>query len=409
VWLIGAVLLSAADARADDWPAWRGATGLGVSAETDLPVRWSATENVKWKVALPGPGNSTPIVWGRRVFLTQAVDDGKRRTTMCFDRRDGNELWIQTVKHDAEERTHRDNPYCSASPVTDGERVIVSHGSAGVFCYDLDGTELWRRDLGAFQHIWGNAASPMLRGELCYLNCGPGPRTFLLAVNKRTGKTVWQVDIPGGLEDGGNEKWIGSWSVPVVVQTGDRTDLVMSFPHTLLGYDPATGDERWRCGGLGRLVYTSPVVGDGVIVAASGYMGPSMAVRVGGRGDVTESHRLWRTDRAPQRIGSGVVTGGHLYLVNEPGVAECIEPKTGKTMWKERLGKECWSSPVLADGKLYIVDQAGDGHVFRAATTFERIATNPIGERTRASIAVSNGELWIRTYEHLWCIARKPV
>jgi outer membrane protein assembly factor BamB len=183
----------------------------------------------------------------------------------------------------------------------------------------------------------------------------------------------------------------------------------MSFPHTLLGYDPATGDERWRCGGLGRLVYTSPVVGDGVIVAASGYMGPSMAVRVGGRGDVTESHRLWRTDRAPQRIGSGVVTGGHLYLVNEPGVAECIEPKTGKTMWKERLGKECWSSPVLADGKLYIVDQAGDGHVFRAATTFERIATNPIGERTRASIAVSNGELWIRTYEHLWCIARKPV
>ena len=405
-WILAAACLFATTARADHWPAWRGPTALGVSHEKNLPTHWSTTDNVKWKVALPDEGNATPIVWGRRVFLTQATDGGKTRATLCYDRRDGNVLWRKAMQFSETERTHKDNPYCSASPVTDGERVIVSHGSAGVFCYDMAGKELWRRDLGLFQHVWGNASSPVIAGDLCYLNCGPGPRTFLIALDKRTGKTVWQVDIPGGMEDGNAKTWTGSWSTPLLVEADGRTDLVMTFPHRLTGRDPATGEERWRSEGLSRLVYTSPLAGEGVLVAMSGFMGPSMAIRMGGRGDVTKTHRLWHTEKESQRIGSGIILDGHIYIINEPGVAVCVALRTGKMVWQERIGRTAWGSFVLADGNLYLIDVAGDTHVIRAATTFQRVAKNALGERTRASIAISNGELFIRTYKHLWCIAR---
>src|SRR5581483_2548081 len=197
-------------ARADNWPAWRGPTGQGHSAETDLPVKWSATENVKWKVPLPDEGNSTPVVWGDRVFVTQATGKttwppkggggpatAESRMLLCFRRSDGKELWRKEVTYKEPESTHPTNPFCSASPATDGERVIVSHGSAGVFCYDLGGRELWRRDLGKCEHIWGNAASPVIYKNLVILNFGPGPRTFLVALDKQTGREVWKVEEKG--------------------------------------------------------------------------------------------------------------------------------------------------------------------------------------------------------------------
>ncbi len=393
---------------AGDWPAWRGPTGLGFSSEKGLPLRWSATENVKWKVPLPGPGNSTPIVWGPRVYLTQATDGGKKRMLRAIDRKDGRVAWETAIEYTEPEPTHDDSPYASASPVTDGERIVVSYGSAGVFAYDLDGKEIWRRDLGKFHHVWGNASSPVLHGDLCFLNCGPGPRTSLMALEKKTGKTVWQVEIPGGLEGGNSKTWTGSWSTPLVFRVGDREQVVMSFPHRVLAFDPATGREIWSCAGLGNLVYTSPIAADGVIVAMSGFMGPPLAVRAGGAGDVTVTRRLWREEQAQQRIGSGIISEGHIYIVNDTGIAQCLNLLSGKEVWRERLGASAWGSLVHADGKLYIVDQEGETHVFRPATKFERLAANPLGERTRASIAVSAGEIFIRTYKHLWCIAEKP-
>ncbi|MBI4607165.1 MAG: PQQ-binding-like beta-propeller repeat protein [Planctomycetes bacterium] len=401
--LAALVLLGPGPAHADNWPAWRGPTGQGLCAEKGLPLRWSATENVKWKVALPDAGNSTPAVWGGKVFVTQAVKRGKERMLLCLDR-DGRELWRRAVEHAEEEPTHGDNPYCSASPVTDGERVVAFHGSAGLLCYDLDGKELWRRDLGKLHHIWGNAASPVLHGDLCLVNCGPGERTYLAALEVRTGKTVWQVDIPGGALGGESSTWTGSWSTPLIARWGDREEIIASFPHRVRAFDPRTGAELWSCDGLGKLVYTSPLAGEGSVVAMSGFMGPAVAVRAGGKGDVTAERRLWRHEKAQQRIGSGVIAGGHVYIVNDPGVAECIELQTGKTVWRERLGAACWSSAVLSDGLLYVPDQEGDCHVFRAAPRFEVVARSPLGERTRASIAVSDGELFIRTYKHLWCI-----
>jgi outer membrane protein assembly factor BamB len=399
------VCVFASVAVAENWPAWRGASGFGITGETNLPLRWSKTENVRWKVALPGPGSSTPIVWGNRVCLTQAEEKGKRRSTLCFDRKDGTRLWGETVEYPEREPTHGDNTYCSASPVTDGERIIVSHGSAGVFCYDLDGHKQWQYDVGKLYHIWGNASSPVIHGDLCLLNCGPGERTFLLALNKRTGTKVWQVDVPDGQESGDAKSWIGSWSTPVVANVDGRDQVLVSFPERLRGYDPKTGDELWSCAGLGRLVYTSPLVGEGAAVAMGGFNGPAIGVRLGGaKGDVTESHRLWRRDREQQRIGSGVITGGHVYVLNEPGIAECMELESGTTVWKERLGSASWSSMLLSGDRLYVLNRAGSCFVIRAATKFEPLAQNDLGEHTQASLAPSGGELFIRTYKHLWCI-----
>jgi outer membrane protein assembly factor BamB len=402
-----AVVSSASFTLADDWPAWRGPTGQGICSEKGLLTSWSQKENVKWKVDLPAAGNSTPIIWKDRIFLTQATEGGKDRATYCLARSDGHSLWKRGVRFEAAEPTHEDNPYCSASPVTDGERVVVVHGSAGIFCYDLDGAELWRGELGALHHIWGNASSPVIHGDRVFVNCGPGARTFLLALDKRSGKELWKTEIPGGLEDGGGEKWTGSWSTPIVSSSGGREDLVIGYPHRLHGFDTKSGKEIWSCGGLGRLVYASPVIGDGVIVAFSGYMGPAMAARAGGVGDVTTTHQLWRRERAGQQIGSGVIDGASFYNVNEAGVAECIEAKTGKTLWQERVSGRTWSSVVLADGNLYILDESGSCSIFRASNRFELVAKNGLDEMTRASLAISNGELFVRTYKHLWCLARK--
>jgi outer membrane protein assembly factor BamB len=402
---------------ADPWPAWRGPEGTGVCREKNLPLRWSTNENVRWKAPLPDRGNSTPIVWGQRVFLTQAIAREHRRTVMCLDRRDGKVLWQAGVNYTAQDPTHETNPECSASPVTDGERVIASFGSAGLYCYDLAGQELWHRDLGKQIHIWGNASSPILHGDRCILNFGPGERTFLIAVNKRTGETLWQVDEPGGHsgeEKAGEQKppWIGSWSTPIVIKAGDQEELVLSWPKRVVAFEPKTGQELWTCAGINPLAYTSPLYdpGTGTVVAMGGFMGMSLAVKAGGRGDVTATHRLWHHPKTKQRIGSGVIHDGQIYILNDPGVAECFELQTGRLVWEERLKgpapkSDSWSSMVLAGDRLYVINQGGDAFVLRASPKFELLATNSLGEMVRASLAPSEGELFIRTYHHLWCIS----
>jgi outer membrane protein assembly factor BamB len=396
-------------ALAEDWPAWRGPEGDGRSTARDLLAKWDRTTNVRWKVPLPEEGNSSPIVWNNRVFLTQAINHGRRRAVLCFDRADGKLLWQKETPYEDKEETHATNPYCSASPVTDGERVIASLGSAGLVCYDFLGKQLWHKDVGALDHIWGNASSPILYEDLAILWCGPGRRQFLLAVDKSSGRTVWEHDEPGGNRGDDPSKWRGSWSTPIVIKVVDHDELILGVPDKLKAFDPRTGKELWSCAGLGPLVYTSPVQADGIVVAMSGYHGPAMAVRAGGRGDVTATHRLWRqTDGIPQRIGSPVIVGEHVYMVNEPGTAQCFELKTGKELWgKERVGDNPWGSLVAADGKLYVTDHSGTTIVLAADPKFKVIAKNPLNEPVRASAAVSNGEIFIRTYKHLWCIGSK--
>ena len=418
--VVCALHLSGLIVSADNWPAWRGPTADGQCRETNLPVTWSPDENIRWKIALPGPGNSTPIVWDDRIFLTQATKQGKERSLMCLDRTDGKLLWQQSIEFTIAEPTHNTNPYCSASPVTDGKRIVVSHGSAGLFCYDFTGKELWRRDLGPCHHIWGNAASPVIWGELVFLNFGPGERTFLLAVDKQTGKDVWQADEPGGkLGDKGNNEWIGSWSTPVLAKFGTREELILSWPGAMKSYQPKTGDVLWKCDGLfkdqsqDKLVYTTPLFNQEVIVAMGGFTGawlgmkPPADLPSSGVNDITATNRLWRHPSAPQRIGSGVILGDHVYMVNEPGTAQCIEAKTGKILWTDRLTSSTWASLVHAEGRLYTTSLDGESVVFLPnPEKLEVVARNKIPERTLASLAISNGDVFLRTYNHLWCIRK---
>jgi outer membrane protein assembly factor BamB len=396
-------------AVAENWPGWRGPTGNGHSTEKDLPLKWGNKENVRWKIELPGPGNSSPIVWGDRIFATQSLDkDGKQRAVMCFQRSDGKLLWQKEIAYDDVEPTHATNPYCSATPVTDGKRVIASLGAAGMVCYDFDGKELWRYDVGKFGHIWGNASSPILHGDRVILLCGPGERQFLLAVTKADGKKAWQVDIPGG----GNKEYLGSWSTPIVARVGDHDELIVCVPEKLKGFDPKTGTELWSCDGLGKLAYSTPVCSaDGIVVAFSGFGGPALAARAGGKGDVSETHRLWHQPKGnTQSIGSPVIVGDYAYLIRESGVAQCYELKTGKQIWEnERLGKTCWSSLVEADGRLYIGNDAGEIHILAAKPKFELLGRNVLEDaaKIQGSIAVSDGELFIRSHKHLWCISQK--
>ncbi len=412
-------LVTISIAQAADWPSWRGPHNDGICDETKLPTKWSATDNLAWSSPLPAPGNSTPIVWAQQVFITQASEGGKREL-LCFDRATGQQLWAAGTTYTEPEVTHGTNPHCSASPVTDGQRVIVSFASAGVFCYDLKGKELWHRDLGKQHHIWGNGASPVLAGGVCYLNFGPGERTFLIALDPTTGKTLWQHEEPGGASGipdpstpNKRTEWTGSWSDPLPRLIHGEPSLIMSYPGRLCAFQAKTGKQLWTCDGLTALVYTSPLYAEktGIAVGMSGYGGSALAVQVKGTGDIT-SQRLWHLPKNPQRIASGVIHGEHIYIHNDPGTATCLELKTGKVLYTERLKgpaptSQNWSSVVLADGLCYTANQGGDCFVWKASPTFELVATNSLGEKVIGSIAVSDGQLFIRGHKHLFCVGKK--
>lgn len=414
--LLPAFLLLPTLLCAANWPMWRGSNGDGTCSESGLPLTWSATEQVLWKVPLPEGGNSTPVVWGDKLFLTQAVEKEGRRLLLCLEAGTGRKLWEAGTTYTQPELTHKTNPYCAGSPATDGEVVLAFFASAGLFCYDLDGRELWKRtDLGKLHHIWGSGTSPVLAGEQVFLNFGPGENTVLFAFDKKTGRTLWQHREPGGSSgEAGGKSWLGSWADPLLRKVGGRDELFMSWPGRVCAFDPASGRELWTCAGLNPLVYNSPVydAASEHVVAFGGYGGMGVAVKAGGEGDVTATRRLWHLPKVSQRIGSGIVHKGYHYILSDPGIAECRDLKTGELVWSERLKGpgptgQNWSSLVMsADGLCYAVNQGGDAFVFRASPKFELLATNSIREKVIGSIAVSNGRLFLRSYQHLWCIGK---
>jgi outer membrane protein assembly factor BamB len=621
------LIMTATASLAANWPAWRGPAGNGVATETGLPVKWSPTENVRWRVDLPERGNSSPVIWGTRIFVSQAIQAQNRRTVMCFNRADGKLLWQSGVTYTENEPTQRSNPYCSGSPVTDGERVIVCFGSPGVYAYDFDGREIWHRDLGKLNHVFGNAVTPVIHGDLCILNFGPDEKARLIALNKKSGETVWEATPPkpdeseiqqgrggGGFsfarmlapqilsqadangdrkvtrdefsalaeawfdkldpdktgkltqeqftgklgdvlpppegfgpppgagqgaggdrpQDGNRadrprrggfgparfagpglfsatdadkdsgltraelkttfEKWAtdwdsdksgsldeeklragleaalprpnfggaggprgpggpggppgrdggpgpegggaregrergrggegrpgggfggrgpgggASWSTPIVITADGHDELILMSPNRLVAFDPATGRQLWFSKGIGGSIFCSPVWGVGILVAMSSGTGGggAIAVKPGGSGDVTSTNRLWHLERSSSRTGSGVIHEGHGYFIADNGTIECIDLKSGTSVWEERpkgsgSRSTSWSSMVLADGKIYVPNQSGDVFVVRASPKFELLATNSVNESTNASPAVSDGDLVLRTDKSLWC------
>jgi outer membrane protein assembly factor BamB len=399
--------LFAASALAGDWLAWRGPLGTGVSDEQNLPLTWSAAENVKWKVPLEGPGNSTPIVVGKRVFITSSPAKSDLRGLLCFNREDGKQLWKRQVEYAEKEPTHNTNPPCASSPVSDGKLIFAWYGSAGLYCYDLEGKEHWHKDLGKVEHIWGYGSSPVLFEDLVILNVGPGLNSYVVALQKDSGEEVWRKEFPGQVSKK-IEEFRGSWSTPVLHEENGQPVLLLTLPQRVCGINPRTGDELWNCSGLKDLAYASPLVAGEDVVAMGGYGGPALAVKAG-KGDVTETNRLWlHNTKNPQRVGSGVVVGDYIYILNEPGVAWCLSAKTGEKQWEQRLGgtSSNWCSMIYADGRLYVPNRDGTTFVLEAnPQACKVLAENVVGKQTtRGSLAVSDCQIFLRTHENLYCI-----
>ena len=312
--------------------------------------------------------------------------------------------FLKDVAYADKEQSWNPNWYSNSSPVTDGKRVVVSFASAGMYCFDMDGKELWKRtDLGSWQHKFGSGSSPILYGDTAILFCGPNEKTgrnFLLSVSKETGKTVWEHD----------EKF-GSWGTPLIVKHDGQDQLLLGTQPMLKGLDPKTGKELWKCDGYNKYVYASPLYGNGTVVGMTGYNGQAFAATLGGKGDIT-GDRLWLHPRATQRVGSGVVIDNHIYIVEENGIPHCYDLNTGAEVWqvkKRPNGGKTWGSMVYANARLYVLMKNGSTLVFAAGPKYELLATNKLAPETatNSSLAVSDGEIFLRTFKNLYCITQK--
>ncbi len=402
--------------HADDWPAFRGPHGDGISTESDFPTTWGPDQNIQWKVPLPAPSNGSPIVSNGRVFVTLAEGEGRRRSLYCFDRRNGRQLWVRTVEFDKAEPTHATNPQGSTTPATDGKIVVVWHNSAGLVAYDFTGQQLWSRDLGEFQHMWGHGGSPVIHQDRVYLNCGPGKRVFVTALNLHDGSTVWEQDEPqdSDVSDArGDGAYKGSWTTPVVARVRGEDQLICTMPTRVIGYDLATGKILWTCDGIrgprGDLAYSSPMIEDDFCVAIAGFEGPSIGFRLGEKGNITESSGRWQVEKNPQNIGTGIFAGGHIYRVNaSPGpLIDCLDAATGKTVWRGPRGGAGWASIVMAGNLLFATNQDATTYVFkRDPKQYEEVAQNKLDETCNATPALSDGQIFIRTHAHLYCVGQ---
>ena len=399
---------------AEDWSAFRGANGNGISKVKDVPTEWSAKENVAWKKPMPAPGDGSPVISDGKVFVTCAEDDGRKRSLYCFALADGNELWVRDVDFGRVMPTHKTNLYGGTTPAVADGKVVVWHSSAGLYCYNYAGDEQWSRNFGDFKHMWGYGTSPVIHQGRVILHSGPGEKVFIAALDLKTGDTIWNHDEPleGNGERNKQNKYMGSWSTPVIANTFVGEVLVCSMPTRVIGLDPKTGDIVFTCDGLrgkkGDLAYASPVIAGQMCIAMGGFNGPTLAFEMNGRGNITEKSRRWRIEPNPQRIGSGVFTNGFVYMANAgPNAIECIDVESGRSLWRKRLDGAHWGSIVAAGGYLFATDQKGTTTVFRPnKSEFDPVHTNRLLEPTNSTPAVAEGRIVIRTFKNLYALGK---
>lgn len=408
--LLIAGLLCAMATRAPgaNWPAWRGPNLDGISEETRGPLHWSRTENVRWRTPLAAPGNSSPIVWGNTVYLTEGTET--RRRLIAYDRRNGRARWNTSLESRNPSPTTRQNPYCAPSPATDGTRIVAWFGSDGLHAWDLEGNRLWSLDLGPQRHQWGYASSPVLLGDRVYLNFGPGAEEFLVAVDAETGREVWRTRGPATPA----EDTYGTWSSPLPIQVEGKPQLLVAMRDYFAGLDPLTGTEIWHCDGMGLQAKTSPIYAGGIALISGDLRGAEIAVRLGAgaRGDLTETHRLWREFPPRARVATGVVRDGRVYGARANGILDCISLETGDVIWEERQAgpggyTPIWASPILVGNLVYVVNQRGDTMIVEASPKYQLHAVNRLTEACNASPAIADGDLFLRTWSTLWCL-RSP-
>ncbi len=383
------------------WPRWRGPSGQGLVEGEGFPDRWSATENVVWQIDVPGDGNSAPVVWGDHIFLTTAYDAGRRRSILAFDRKSGKQLWESFAPEADPKRVHRKNGYASAAPTTDGERVYAYFGGHGLLIVDFEGKQVWHRDFGEINAYHGTACSPLLHGSAVILyqdHRGPGG-SFAVALDRRSGNTIWHVD---------RSERVG-WGSPVAVRADGREEIIVSSYRRVYSYDPGSGETLWSCGGNLVEVIPSPVAGRGLLFCCSGRAGPTLAIRSGGDGDITDTHVAWRTGKGSPFVPSPLIYGEYLYMVNDMvSVATCYHAASGKLMWQGRLGEPIShgfsASPVGVDGKVYFTNDLGETYVLAAGPEFKLLHVNTLDERMLASPALVEGRWYLRTARRLLAV-----
>ncbi|MCP4849994.1 MAG: PQQ-like beta-propeller repeat protein [Verrucomicrobiaceae bacterium] len=400
---------------AGDWPKFRGPTGDGHARAKSVPLKWSATENVRWKVAVPGKGWSSPVLYSGRVYLTTAVTEGndqdangvdRELRSLCLDSVSGKVVWDTLVfRQDGRSapRIHKKNSHASPTPIIEGDRVYVHFGHMGTACLDLDGKVLWRQaDLG-YPPLHGNGGTPVIFKDLLIYSADASKNPFVVALNKGTGKVVWR---KARSETPANRKF--SFSTPTLISLSDSTQLVSPASGAVFSYDPGTGKELWSVKyDQGYSVIPKPVVHDNMIFIGTGYDKPNvLGIRVDGKskGDVTESHLEWKISKRAPHTPSMLIVDGLLYFISDGGIVSCVDPVTGAVVWQERGSGPISASPVYCDGRIYFLDEKGVCTVIRAGREFEVLATNDIGERSLASVAVDEGTIYLRTEKNLFRI-----
>lgn len=386
------------------WPRWRGPSGQGVVEPGGYPDRWSDSDNVLWKVELPGKGNSSPIIWKDRIFLTTGHDQGKRRSILCLNRADGKLVWEAFAPDAPVEKIQGKNGYASGTPSTDGERVYAYFGNLGLFCVDVAGKQVWHQGFGEMDAMHGMACSPLLYRDriIIFQEHRGASGAFVAAFDKVTGKQLWKKS---------RKEKVG-WGSPVAIRVGERDEIIVSSEYRVYAYDPQNGDELWSCAGNLVEVTPTPVVGHGLLFCCSGREGPTLAIRPDGAGDVSKTHVAWRSLKGSPFIPSPLLYGEYLYMINDMiSVASCYEARTGKLMWQERLGKPLKqgfsASPIGVDGKVYFSNDEGETFVLAAGPEFKLLRINKMNAPVLASPALLDGKWYIRTDKHLYCIGSK--
>jgi outer membrane protein assembly factor BamB len=392
------VLLLSATTAAENWPGWRGPTGMGISAEAKLPVEWSGTKNIRWKVELHGAGVSAPVVWGERVFLT--ASDGRlndRLHVLCYHRKDGKRLWHSRFFGTAPTDLFAPGGMAVPTPVTDGKNLFTLFGTGDLICLDFAGKPVWIRSLaqeyGPFRNRWGMGASPILVGENLIVQVDHWSQSYVLCVDAKTGANRWKTDRDASV----------NWSSPLAVKFKDHEELIVLGTYRAMGYDLGTGSERWQVRGMGMQCIPSPIVEGNVLVAASGEN--TMAIKLDGKsGDLTDKNVLWVSKKTPAYLPSPVLYKGRVYIAGDRGINTCLDVAKGTVLWKKRMGDQYYASPVAGDGKIYFPSKEGIVFVVKAGPKYELLAKNDVGEGIVASPAISTGQIFLRGEKHLFCI-----
>ena len=396
-----AVLAGSANPLAQNWPQFRGPSGQGLSEETSLPVSWSDSDNVYWRTELPGPGHSSPVVWGDRIYVTAFRSERRlplarffsaprgELIALAIDKGTGSVIWEQVIVQGELQDVHSTNSPASPTPVTDGEHIYVFFGSVGLVCLDTDGNEVWRRDFGEIPNEWGSSSSPVLHDGAVLVNSDSDGDDFLIALDQVTGDTLWRTD---------RGRVARSWPTPFLWEVDGQQQVVVSGSRQVKAYEVETGEEIWSVRGLTEWVAPTPVTAHGLLYVVSN--GP------GGRGDITDTHVAWRYERGAPYVSSPVVVGDYLYMTKNGGIMTVLDARTGELAQQGRLPVRgnYYASLLAADGRIYALNEDGQTSVLVASPELEVLSVNDLGERTLGSIAVSNGQLFIRSDESLFAI-----